>query len=37
LVGAYGPPDVLELRELNKPAVVSDDVLVRIPASSVNL
>ena len=32
----YGPPDVLELREIDKPAVTDDDVLVRVHASSVN-
>jgi NADPH:quinone reductase-like Zn-dependent oxidoreductase len=32
----YGPPDVLELREVDKPAVGNDDVLVRVHASSVN-
>lgn len=32
----YGPPDVLELRELEKPAVGDDDVLVRIRAASAN-
>jgi NADPH:quinone reductase-like Zn-dependent oxidoreductase len=32
----YGPPDVLELREVDKPAVESDEVLVRVHASSVN-
>jgi NADPH:quinone reductase-like Zn-dependent oxidoreductase len=32
----YGPPDVLELREIKKPAVGDDDVLVRVHAASVN-
>jgi NADPH:quinone reductase-like Zn-dependent oxidoreductase len=32
----YGPPDVLELREIDKPAVTDDDVLVRIRAASTN-
>lgn len=32
----YGSPDVLELREIDKPAVADDEVLVRIHASSVN-
>jgi NADPH:quinone reductase-like Zn-dependent oxidoreductase len=32
----YGPPDVLELREIDKPAVADDGVLVRVHASSVN-
>jgi NADPH:quinone reductase-like Zn-dependent oxidoreductase len=32
----YGPHDVLELREVDKPAVESVDVLVRVRASSVN-
>ena len=32
----YGPPHVLELQEVEKPAVGDDDVLVRIRAASVN-
>ncbi len=32
----YGPPEVLELREVEKPAVADDGVLVRVHASSVN-
>jgi NADPH:quinone reductase-like Zn-dependent oxidoreductase len=32
----YGSPDVLELREVEKPDVADDGVLVRIRASSVN-
>src|SRR5438552_272123 len=32
----YGSPDVLELREIDRPVVTDDDVLVRIHASSVN-
>jgi NADPH:quinone reductase-like Zn-dependent oxidoreductase len=32
----YGSPDFLELREVDKPAVGDDDVLVRILAASVN-
>jgi len=32
----YGPPEVLELREVEKPALVDDGVLVRVRASSVN-
>jgi NADPH:quinone reductase-like Zn-dependent oxidoreductase len=32
----YGPPDVLELREADKPVVGDDDVLVRVHAISVN-
>ncbi|MCZ6662647.1 MAG: NAD(P)-dependent alcohol dehydrogenase [Actinobacteria bacterium] len=33
---AYGSPDVLQLREVDKPVVNDDDVLVRVRASSVN-
>ena len=33
---AYGSPDVLELREIDKPALTDDGVLVRVRASSVN-
>jgi hypothetical protein len=32
----YGPADVLELREINKPKVGDDDVLVRVHAAGVN-
>jgi NADPH:quinone reductase-like Zn-dependent oxidoreductase len=32
----YGSPDVLELREIDKPVPTDDEVLVRIRASSVN-
>jgi NADPH:quinone reductase-like Zn-dependent oxidoreductase len=32
----YGPPQVLELRELNKPVVRDDEVLLRVRAASVN-
>jgi NADPH:quinone reductase-like Zn-dependent oxidoreductase len=32
----YGSPDVLELREIDKPVVTDDGVLVRIHAASVN-
>jgi NADPH:quinone reductase-like Zn-dependent oxidoreductase len=33
---SYGSPDILELREVAKPEVADDDVLVRIRAASVN-
>src|SRR5438876_481892 len=32
----YGSPEVLELREVERPAVTADGVLVRVHASSVN-
>ena len=32
----YGPPDVLELRDVGKPEVDADSVLVRVHATSVN-
>ena len=32
----YGSPDVLELREVDKPVAEDDEVLVRVHAASVN-
>jgi NADPH:quinone reductase-like Zn-dependent oxidoreductase len=32
----YGPPDVLELRDVDKPALTDDGVLVRVRAASLN-
>ena len=32
----YGPPDVLELKEIDQPTVKDDDVLVRVRAASLN-
>jgi NADPH:quinone reductase-like Zn-dependent oxidoreductase len=32
----YGPPEVLELRDVDMPAVGDDELLVRVRAASVN-
>ena len=32
----YGPPEVLELQEVDRPEVDEDEVLVRVRAASVN-
>jgi NADPH:quinone reductase-like Zn-dependent oxidoreductase len=32
----FGPPEVLELREIDEPEAGDDDVLVRVHAASVN-
>ena len=32
----YGPPEVLELRDIDVPAVGGDEVLVRVRAAAVN-
>jgi NADPH:quinone reductase-like Zn-dependent oxidoreductase len=32
----YGPPDVLELQDVEAPVVKDDEVLVRVRAASVN-
>lgn len=34
---SYGPPDVLKIREIEKPVCPEDGVLVRVHASSVNI
>lgn len=33
---SYGPPSVLELREVDKPVPADDEILVRVHAASVN-
>ena len=32
----YGPPEVLQLREVDEPEIDDDGVLVRVRASSIN-
>ena len=32
----YGPPDVLELRDIDKPVVGADEVLVRVHAAGLD-
>ena len=36
VIKAYGSPDVLELKEVAKPAIKDDEVLVRVHAASLN-
>ncbi|MBA3506490.1 MAG: hypothetical protein H0T80_12015 [Betaproteobacteria bacterium] len=33
----YGPPDLLELRDIDKPVVYDDEVLVRVHAAGLNI
>jgi len=32
----FGPPDVVEVREIEKPTPADDEVLVRVRAASIN-
>lgn len=32
----YGPPDVLKFKEVERPAVADDEVLVEVHAASIN-
>ncbi|MEW6084656.1 MAG: NAD(P)-dependent alcohol dehydrogenase [Chloroflexota bacterium] len=34
---SYGPPEVLQVKEIEKPDVIDDGVLVRVHASSINI
>ena len=36
VIDSYGTPDVLELRDVEKPTPKADQVLVRVLAASVN-
>jgi len=36
VINAYGSPDVLELKEVDKPEVLENDVLVRVQAAGIN-
>jgi NADPH:quinone reductase-like Zn-dependent oxidoreductase len=36
VLNRYGPPDVLELKEIERPALADDGVLVRVVAASLN-
>ena len=36
MINAYGSPDVIELREVARPAIKDDEVLVRVHAASLN-
>ena len=36
VINAYGSPDVVELKEVARPAIKDDEVLVRVHAASLN-
>lgn len=37
IINRYGEPDVLEYADIKKPSIKSDQILVNVHASSINL